>query len=87
MMNFTTHNTNEMYHSFASASKKLDENLYFGDVYVDDEGVAKTSIIKVDGAVEAVTLDKDLQEKFQHLVIASSAKVEAVAKMEVSSDE
>ncbi|MGL5100708.1 MAG: hypothetical protein ACRC6B_11905 [Fusobacteriaceae bacterium] len=71
---------------FLSASK-LNEDLYIGDIGIDDEGVAKTSIIKADGTVETVTLDKDLQVKFQTISLASAAKVEAVVKMTKEEEE
>lgn len=81
MMNMTKTPTQEFIDALFTASKALDEDLYVGDVFIDDEGVAKTSVIKVDGTVEQVVLNNDLQVKFHELTISSATKAETVSKL------
>lgn len=86
MMNLT-HTPDQQYIDalFLSASK-LDEDMYVGDVFIDDEGVAKTHIIKADKSTEQVVLDKELQDKFQSLVTSSASKTSAVIKLTNNTD-
>lgn len=87
MMNLTQTPSQDLVNALFFTASKLNEDMYIGDVVVDDEGVAKTSVIKEDGKVEAVTLTKELQEKFQTLVISSASKAEAVAKLTPKEEE
>lgn len=84
MMNMTHTPQQDIVNALFLAASKLNEDMYVGDVVLNDEGVAKTSVIKADGKVETLTLDKELQEKFQSLTISSASKAHAVSKLETA---
>lgn len=81
MMNLTATPSQDIINAFFFTAKELNEDIYVGDILVDDEGKAMTSVITAEGKVEQKPLVKDLQEQFQHLIATSATKTETVSKM------
>lgn len=87
MMNLTSHPSQDNINAMFYSAKELNEDMYVGDVVIDDEGKCITSVIKADGTVETKTLDKELQMNFEKLILSSVSKVEAVVKMKQAKEE
>lgn len=81
MMNLTATPTQDIINAFFFTAKELNEDIYVGDILIDDEGKAMTSVITAEGKVEQKPMIKELQEAFQHLVSSSATKTETVSKM------